>query len=55
MDRRKFVVHSGIVGAGLGEANTAAPGVLHAAEFKFSLHIGGKTRGIYRTPFAVPV
>jgi Fe-Mn family superoxide dismutase len=31
MDRRKFIVNSGIVGAGLVGAKTAAPGVLHAA------------------------
>jgi len=31
MDRRKFLVKSGIVSAGLFGARTAAPGVLHAA------------------------
>jgi len=56
MNRRRFLSRSGIVGAGILGAGGALPGLLLAeprTQFKFK--IGGKTRGIYSAPAAVPI
>ena len=58
MERRKFLDNVGILGAGLVGAKTAARGGLHAAtrlNTDSHLKLEEKTRGIYRTPFAVPL
>lgn len=58
VDRRKFLVKSSVVGAGLFGTDAAAPGVLRAAARSDSdshLNLEEKTRGIYCAPFTVPV
>lgn len=58
MERRKFLVNGGILGVALVGAKTAARGGWHAAarlNTDSHLKLEEKTRGIYRTPFAVPL
>ncbi len=55
MNRRKFLVNTGIVGTGLLGAGNAASGLLQAGnviQFGFKFQTGGKTRGIYRARIA---
>jgi len=58
MNRRNFLVNTGIVGAGLLGAGNAAPGLLRAGTANNSdsnLTLEGKARGLYVAPVAVLV
>jgi hypothetical protein len=59
VDRRKFLVSSGLVGVGVPKTGSVAPEILQPARSEtepYSHHTyGGETRGFYSSPFAVPV